>query len=241
MSNATASALEPSLAPVYVWEWPVRLTHWLIAIAILVLAVTGFYIGHPFIVAPDPAQQRFLMATMKAVHFYAAIVFTLSELSRIAWMFVGNRYARWDQMIPTRKERWKGMWPWLKFYLLARPNAPGFVGHNPLAGITYALVYVVCLAAALTGYALFAIDAGVHSPMRIFGLLIPIFGGAQTTRWIHHIIMWLLMLFIVHHIACAFLVARVTKNGTIDSMFSGYRFVRPEDLRESAEVSESKT
>ena len=31
------------LVNVYVWEWPVRLTHWLNAISIWVLSVTGIY------------------------------------------------------------------------------------------------------------------------------------------------------------------------------------------------------
>jgi Ni/Fe-hydrogenase 1 B-type cytochrome subunit len=95
-----------TLTRVYVWDVPVRLTHWLLAISITVLAVTGFYIGHPFIIAPDPAGQEFVMGTVQAIHFFAAIVFSLSEISRIAWMFMGNRYARWDQMIPTI--RWLG-------------------------------------------------------------------------------------------------------------------------------------
>ncbi len=236
MTVATASAPKPELIPVYVWEQPVRITHWLIAAAIVVLAVTGFYIGHPFITAPDPANQRYVMGIMKAIHFYAAIVFTLSELSRIVWMFRGNQFARWHQLLPIGRERRKGLWPWLKFYIFAQPTTPSFVGHNPLAGLSYFLVYLLCLLAALTGYALFAMEAGAESPMRIFAVLLPFFGGAQTARWIHHVIMWLLMLFIVHHIACAFLVARVTKNGTIDSMFSGYRFVRPEDLAAATET-----
>ncbi len=236
MSNATTTMSQPGLIPVYVWERPVRITHWLIATAIVVLAVTGFYIGRPFITAPNPATQSYVMGIMKAIHFYAAIVFTLSELSRIAWMFLGNRYARWDQLIPLDRERRKGLWPWLKFYILAQPTTPKFVGHNPLAGLTYFLVYVLCLVAALTGYALFSIEAGADSPMRIFGILLPVFGGAQTARWIHHVIMWLLVLFVVHHIACAFLVSRVTRNGTIDSMFTGFRFVKPEDLAAAAEV-----
>ena len=36
----------------YVWEWPVRLTHWFNVIAIIVLSVTGFYIGNPFVAVP---------------------------------------------------------------------------------------------------------------------------------------------------------------------------------------------
>jgi Ni/Fe-hydrogenase 1 B-type cytochrome subunit len=230
MSNASLSAADPRVLRVYVWEFPVRLTHWLITLSIIVLAVTGFYIGNPFIVVPDPAGQHFVMATMKAIHFYAAIVFSLSEIARIIWMFVGNRYARWNQLVPTRKERWKDLLEWLKFYIFVRPNTPRFVGHNPLAGLSYAVVYLVCIVSALTGYALFAIEAGPDSPVWPFASLLPLFGGAQTARWIHHVAMWLIIGFVVHHIACAVLVARVAQNATIDSMFSGFRFVSPEDL-----------
>ena len=37
----------------YVWEWPVRLTHWFNMLAIVVLSVTGYYIGHPYYGAGD--------------------------------------------------------------------------------------------------------------------------------------------------------------------------------------------
>ena len=33
---------------VYVWELPVRVAHWTIALSLFVLAATGFAIGHPF-------------------------------------------------------------------------------------------------------------------------------------------------------------------------------------------------
>jgi Ni/Fe-hydrogenase 1 B-type cytochrome subunit len=238
MTAPAAAARESQLTRVYVWDLPVRLTHWLLAISITVLAVTGFYIGNPFIIAPDPAGQQFVMGTVQAIHFFAAIVFSLSELARIAWMFVGNRYARWNQMIPTSKRRWQLTWEWLKFYLLFRTVTPRFVGHNPLAGLTYILVYLLCIVAALTGYAMFSVQAGVDSPMRIFSVLLPLFGGAQTTRWIHHTIMWLLVIFVIHHISCALLVTRAAKNATIESMFSGFRFARPEVLAtEEAESS----
>jgi Ni/Fe-hydrogenase 1 B-type cytochrome subunit len=208
MTTATSPAVEPKLTRVYVWDVPVRLTHWLIAISITVLAITGFYIGHPFIVAPNPAGQEFVMGRVLAIHFFAAIVFSLSEISRIIWMFVGNRYARWDQMIPMSKVRWKHTWEWLKFYLLFRAES------------------------------LFSLQAGPDSPMRIFSFLVPLFGGAQTTRWIHHNIMWLLVIFVIHHISCALLVTRAARNATIESMFSGYRFARDEDI--AAEEEETR-
>ena len=36
------------------WDRVVRATHWLIVLSIVVLAVTGFYIGHPFLRRPAP-------------------------------------------------------------------------------------------------------------------------------------------------------------------------------------------
>lgn len=104
MTATAPAAVDRGLTRVYVWDLPVRITHWLIATALVVLAVTGYYIGNPFMVASDPAGQEFVMGTVQAIHFFAAIVFTLSELSRIAWMFMGNRYARWNQLIPTDRK-----------------------------------------------------------------------------------------------------------------------------------------
>ena len=88
------------LVRVYVWEWPVRLTHWLTAYAIFVLACTGFYIGHPFIVASGPAGQHFVMGWAKTIHSYVAIVFALSVVSRVLWMFMGNTYSQVGQVRP---------------------------------------------------------------------------------------------------------------------------------------------
>ena len=125
---------EICLANVYVWEWPVRITHWLNAMAIWVLSVTGLYMGRPFLVAPGEASEHFIMGWAKLIHFYAAIVFTLSVLTRIVWMFTGNKYSSWDKFIPFRRIRAKGLWPTIKYYLFAMRLPPGFVGHNPLAG-----------------------------------------------------------------------------------------------------------
>jgi Ni,Fe-hydrogenase I cytochrome b subunit len=40
---------EVRLEPVYVWDLVVRSTHWLIALSLILLSVTGVYIGHPFL------------------------------------------------------------------------------------------------------------------------------------------------------------------------------------------------
>lgn len=224
-----ASGAQPradELVRVYVWEIPVRLTHWLIALSMVVLAVTGFYIGRPFVTVTGAAGDNFLMGWMRYIHSLAAIVFTLSVASRIVWMFRGNPYARWSQLIPAARNRWRGLVATLRFYLFTRERPPEYVGHNPLAGAAYSLVFVLYLLMIGTGFALYSAGAHYASPTRIFSFLAPLFGGLQTARWIHHVGMWLLIGFAVHHVYSALLVDHLEKNATLGSIFSGNKWVR---------------
>jgi len=222
--------VEAKLVNIYVWEWPVRITHWMTAISIWVLSVTGLYLGYPFLIVPGEAGQHFVMGTAKLIHYYAAIVFTLSVLSRIVWMFLGNWYARWHRFIPLTAPRWRGMGKTLKYYLFGLRLPPGFVGHNPLAGLSYLILFLVFLAQIGTGLAMYASSASFDSPMRVFAFLVPVFGGLQTAHWIHHVLMWFIWAFVVHHIYSAILMSQVEATGTVESIFSGRKFVPPEDV-----------
>jgi Ni/Fe-hydrogenase 1 B-type cytochrome subunit len=225
------NAQRPELVRTYVWEWPVRLTHWLIVFSLAVLVCTGLYIGHPFLSSPGPSEERFVMGTAKVVHSYAAIIFTLSVLVRIIWMFTGNRYASWRELIPVPRRRRRGLLPTLAFYLFLRRDPPTFVGHNPLAGATYSIVFLLYFTMIATGFALYSVGAPVDSHMRVFAALLPLFGGAQGARWIHHVGMWLLLGFAVHHVYSAVMMAMVEKKGTLESIVSGYKFFTRSDLR----------
>jgi Ni/Fe-hydrogenase 1 B-type cytochrome subunit len=218
------------LVRVYVWEWPVRLTHWLTAYSIFILACTGFYIGRPFIVASGPAGQHFVMGWVKTIHSYVAIVFALSVISRILWMFMGNTYARWDKFVPVERRRLAGLVQSLRYYFFQLRQPPGFVGHNPLAGFTYLFVFLLYFMMITTGLALYSASASVSSPFRLFHFLLPLWGGAQTARWFHHVGMWLILGFAVHHVYSAVLMSQVEARGTVESMASGYKFVPCEDL-----------
>jgi Ni/Fe-hydrogenase 1 B-type cytochrome subunit len=225
------SACHPGeLVRVYVWQWPVRMTHWATAYAILFLAATGLYMGHPFITVSGPAERHFVMGWVKTIHLYAAIVFALSVLSRVVWMFMGNRYSTWDKFIPVARRRFRGLWDSLRYYLFQLRQPPGFVGHNPLAGFTYTFVFLLYFVMITTGLALYNVNAPIGSPFRAFHFLLPLWGGAQTARWVHHIAMWLILGFVVHHIYSAVLMSQVEARGTVESMASGYKFVPCEDL-----------
>ncbi len=216
---------------IYVWDLVVRSTHWLIAGSLVVLSVTGIYIGDPFLLAPGPATQHFIMGTMKAVHFYGAIVFTLAVLARIAWALLERGDASWRAFVPVAAARRRKLGGTLAFYLFLRDRPPAVRGHNPLAGLSYLAVFGLYLVMIATGLALYAI--GADGVVAGFSNLLPLFGGAQGARWIHHVVMWLLIGFSVHHVFSALLMSVTEKNGTVDSIFSGFKWVDPEELDES--------
>ncbi|HTW35742.1 MAG TPA: Ni/Fe-hydrogenase, b-type cytochrome subunit [Rhizomicrobium sp.] len=218
-----------TLERLYVWQLPVRFAHWLIFLSVIVLSFTGYYIGNPFISVPGAATDHFVMGTMRAIHFYTAIVFTLAVLVRIYWFFVGNRYARWTEFIPTTHARLRSFWRTFLYYSFIRREPDGYAGHNALAGASYAFIFAVYLVMIATGLALYTVDTSESSPFQVFGFLVPLFGGLQIARLIHHIGMWIVLVFMVVHIYFVFLSSIIEHIGTFDSIFSGYKFVPDEE------------
>ncbi len=60
------------LVRTYVWEKPVRVTHWLIFFAVLSLSFTGLYIHRPFLLSSGSAA--FVMAKMRFIHVVSGFV-----------------------------------------------------------------------------------------------------------------------------------------------------------------------
>lgn len=214
-----------TLERVYVWELPVRLTHWVLFFSIIVLSATGYYIGNPFISVPGAATDHFVMGTARAVHMYAGIVFVLAMLVRLYWLFVGNRFARWSDLIPLSRVRLRSFWKTFKYYSFIGRHPDEYAGHNALAGSSYAMIFVVYVVMTLTGMVLYAVSAPIGSPLRIFDALVPLFGGLPIARLIHHIGMWVIWLFAVVHIYFVLLSSVIEHIGTFDSIFSGYKFL----------------
>ncbi|MGO9832074.1 MAG: Ni/Fe-hydrogenase, b-type cytochrome subunit [Myxococcaceae bacterium] len=215
---------------VYVWDALVRSVHWLIAGAIVVLAVTGVYMGRPYQSSVGPASPHFLMGWMKTVHFYAALVFTLALCARVAWFFIGPKQASWRQFIPTTKARWANFGRTLRFYTFLSVNTPGAIAHNSVAGLAYTAVFLLYVVMIVTGFAMYGSMADVRSPMYLFHGLAPWVGGLQTARLIHHVVMWLILAFVVHHVYSALLTSKQERNGELDSIFSGNKFLFREEL-----------
>jgi Ni/Fe-hydrogenase 1 B-type cytochrome subunit len=203
---------------VYVWEVPVRLTHWVIVLAILVLSATGFYIGHPVV-----GGSVSLMAWVRGIHRLTAWVFVASLLLRTYWAFAGNQWASWRALFPSlTAEGRRGMAGVFNYYTFLRWRPPSFTGHNPLAGTAYSMVVLLMIVEVVTGFALQSLGGGGWRHA-LFGWVFSVM-SLQGVRLTHHLIMWLLLGFMVHHVYSSALMDAEEKNGTLTSIFTGYKF-----------------
>ena len=208
----------------YVWEIPVRVTHWVNFLSILTLAATGFFIGSPKTLALEPSQ--YVMGWVRFVHFTAAYVFTISVFSRIYWMFMGNRYASWREFFPifTATGR-RNMFETLKYYTFIGKKAPHPVGHNSLAGTAYSAVFLLYIVMILTGFALYTERAPRSAMHKVLAWMFVFFTN-QGMRLTHHLVMWFLLAFAIHHVYSAWLMDVKERGGVMSSMFSGYKAVK---------------
>ena len=209
----------PNCVTVKVWDLPVRVIHWTTFAAVIVLAATGFYIATPFFTSGT--GEAYLMGKVRAVHLVAGWVFIAAFLARIAWAFLGNRWARWDQFIPIRKERRRLFRHTLAFYLLLRKDPPPVVGHNALAGLAYAVLYLMFLVQILTGLALEQLYHRGHGFLWAISGWVFRVAPIPMVRLVHHMIMWFTLAFIIHHVYSAVLVDREERSGLVSSIFTG--------------------
>ena len=208
----------------YVWEVPVRVTHWVNVLSIAVLSVTGIYIGSPVTLALTPSG--YAMGWIRFIHFIAGYVFAISVVSRIYWSFVSNKYAGWREFVPfLSAEGRSNMWRMFSYYTFLSRKVPHPIGHNALAGAAYLLVFILYLVMAGTGFALYA----QYSPGGIMAALTtPLFAlfSNQGIRLTHHTVMWFLIAFAIHHIYSAWLMDVKERGGVISSIFGGYKPVK---------------
>lgn len=207
---------------VYVWDLPVRITHWVNVASILVLSITGYYIANPFIGTRGPATAQFLMGTVRFIHFAVAFVFTASVLFRVYWAFAGNKYARWSQFLPVKRGRRRALFKMIGYYTFLRREPPAEVGHNPLAGATYVGLYVLFALQIVTGFALYSqpFDGGFWKTA--FGWIIVAL-GAPVVRLVHDLIMYLIIAFTIHHVYSALLIDTEERSGLVSSIVTGYK------------------
>jgi Ni/Fe-hydrogenase 1 B-type cytochrome subunit len=211
----------------YVWEVPVRITHWVIVGCIVMLSITGAYIADPFLI---PAGGN-VMTTVRVVHILTAFVFLAAGAVRTVWLLLGNRFARWSAFIPTTKNQATELFRQAGYYGFVRREIPKVLGHNQLAATAYVALFALLFIETVTGFALDGIN-GAQPAWSLFGWLSDLL-GPQLIRVIHHLCMWAILAIALFHVYSCVLVDHIEHNGLMSSIFSGYKYPTREEVLES--------
>lgn len=117
-------------ARILVWDLPVRVSHWLLAVS---------FIG-AFLTAESESARN----------IHVTLGYTVLNLIgfRLLWGFVGSRHARWHAFLrgPT------AVVDYLRSLLAGTPRA--YAGHNPAGGWVICTMLALGLAAAISGLAI---------------------------------------------------------------------------------------
>jgi Ni/Fe-hydrogenase 1 B-type cytochrome subunit len=225
---------------VYVYEAPVRLWHWVTAFGILVLSVTGWFIGSPPPSVPGEASANYLMGYIRFAHFAAGYVVTVFFLLRLYWVFVGNEHARQIFLPPVFSGAfWKGVWHEMRWYAFLEKYPKKYIGHNPLATLTMHLIFVWGMVFMIvTGFALYGEGTGMGTWQYDWfsAWVIPLFGQSQAVHSWHHLGMWYILIFVIIHVYVAIREDIMSRQSMVSTMISGWRTFKDPQKTEGDEI-----
>ena len=222
-----------------VWDKTVRIFHWVNVLCVLGLIAVGTVILNAKALGV-PSDGKILL---KTVHVYIGYVFAVNLAWRIVWGFIGSHYARWSAILPVGTE-YRAQ---LSAFITGAKSGKlvGFLGHNPIARLMVAMLFLLLSLQALTGLVL----AGTDVYMPPFGNTIKewVATDPSTERnvnpyskegvdemaykemrdfrkpfiTIHYYVFYILLVSIVLHLIGVVVTELRERNGLVSAMFTG--------------------
>lgn len=173
---------EIKVAEIKVWDPLVRIFHWTLALACVL--------------------NLWLIEDGSDLHEWLGYYATAAVLVRIAWGFIGTRYARFSSFFPTPNR--------LKAYLGTMLQGKGHsLGHNPLGGLMILGLMALVLLLGLTGW-MMSLD---------------LFWGEEWVEELHEGLAEILMVLVLIHVSVVSLYSRFGKDNLIKAMWTGRKSV----------------
>lgn len=157
-----------SRTPILVWDWPVRLGHWLLASAFVVCWLTS-------------ESER-----LQLIHVGAGAMVVAIASFRLIWGLIGTRHARFAAFVrsPLAVKNYLGS--------VLRQQPEHHTGHNPAGGWAIIALLSLGLLTGLSGWAIFN-DLGGHwleelheglasSMLAVVGVHL---AGVVSASWLH--------------------------------------------------------
>jgi Ni/Fe-hydrogenase b-type cytochrome subunit len=185
---------------VYEHPWAIRLTHWLSAIALIVLVMSGLQIFRAFPSFGPKIPEKNLLDVPEALalggwlggalqwHFTFMWIFMAAGALYVGTQLVTGRY----RMVLFARRDVAGVWPMARHYFLFGPKPPVTQAYNPLQKLAYTVALLLAALSVASGLVL-------YKPVQ-FSLLTTMLGGFRLARIWHFAAMCGLLLFIPGHL-----------------------------------------
>jgi Ni/Fe-hydrogenase b-type cytochrome subunit len=190
----------------------VRITHWIAALAIMVMVGSGLQIFNaypafhrkgepafplwPFEGHPAPRWLTFggWLAGGRMWHFAMMWVLVVNGLIYLGWIYLCGE---WRDLVPRRGDL-RDTWQMIRFYTFIRRDHPLQGKHNALQKSTYFALPILTGLIILTGLS-------IWKPVTLGGLT-ALFGGYVWARWWHFALMVLVVVLATVHVFMVFAV-----------------------------------
>jgi len=212
-----------------------RFNHWVRVIAITVLIITGFYIADPFIIpAVSSVPDNFMNALWRYWHLVFGFVLIATTLFKI-YLFVFDAHSKKERISFYDFIKPSAWIKQIKYYLLigTHPDNKGI--YNPLQFVAYFAIFIALFVISITGLILYmhcyhdGLGGAIFDILRPFEVMM---GGLASVREIHHIVTWIFIIFIPIHIYMAVFNTVFGKDGSMDSIFSGYSWHNKHNIKD---------
>jgi len=226
---------EVSRKQYYVFSPWLRAFHWIMVASIVTLFLTGILIATPLqSLNSEPIFSSTYVDLIRDIHFTVAFVFTFSFILRI-YGFIVNKG---DRLFPhfLSGKFYADAIDVAMHYMLVKGAHASFI-RNPMARLSYALLYVLVFIEFITGFAIYFST----NPDGILGTLssyvILLCGTEMMVHLIHHYVAWAIILFAIGHLYMVIRAEFMEGESEISSMFSGAKFLihTPEDADDMPE------
>ena len=219
------------MKPYYLFSPWTRIFHWIMVVAIVVLFLTGLYIGNPFFIGTQGIEPTYAvnsvlsMEWVRYIHFIAAYALVAGLILK-AYGFLTNKGDRLFPMLHT-KLYWTGILDTKLHYMFLRPKHRPYL-RNSLARSGYATVYLAIIVEAVTGFAMYYMVEPNRFLAKVFGPVNNWLISEYTVHLIHHYVAWFIVLFAIIHVYMAIRADYLEKGGEVSSMFSGIKYMEEE-------------
>ena len=207
--------------PDFVYSSSNRILHWIRALVITGLIITGFYIADPFL-TPEGSTDKLLYAEWTKWHLIMGFILLASGILRIYLFFFGKDS---EGELRSLKDLFS-VKSWItqlkSYFFIGELKKKGLYG--PLQFLTYTVIMLLLIVVSVTGLVLYVhvyhqgLGGWLYEPMRVIEAWM---GGLATVRYVHHISGWGFMIFIPIHIYLVIWSAIRFKHAALDVMFAG--------------------